>query len=336
MISVEMNFLWEQLDIMKINCDFESNTKLKEKENIKICNEKTYTCYCDFKDQDLNEIDGALLCTECGLVLEPRIISEEAEWGNYTNDDGSGNGANMNRCGEAADELTPSYSNYTEIRGSSKMSLLNKYLSIDYKDKVMYHLKVSVKETLKLNGLPENICQESLLLYKKITGSKDIFRGSNKISLIAACVYHVSKQRNLGISSAKITESFNIQNKSFSKFYKYLIESGVCSKAETNGNVLYKCSELVGRHCISLEMPYKAASISKKVAESIEELSLFPNISLGALVGGVIFFVSEEMNLGIKKKIIAELCGTSESGLSKIFSSIKENKILILNNAKKN
>jgi transcription initiation factor TFIIIB Brf1 subunit/transcription initiation factor TFIIB len=175
-----------------------------------------------------------------------------------------------------------------------------------------------------------------MLLYKKVTGSKDIFRGSNKTALISACVYHVSKQRNLGISSAKISESFKVQNKNFSKFYKYLIESGVCSKSEASGNVLYKCSELVGRHCISLNMPYKAVSISKKIAESVEDLALFPNISLGALVAGVILFVSEEMKLCVKKKNITELCGTSESGMNKIFTVIKENKILILNNAKKN
>lgn len=332
MMNTEMQFLWEQLEIMKIDCGYSDKNN---QENVEKRLQNVYICYCLKEQQDLCEIDGSLICSGCGLVLEARIISEEAEWGNYANEDGTSSGANMNRCGEAADELTPSYSSYTEIRGSTKMNLLNKYLSINYKDKVMYHLKMKVKETLKANGLPETVCQESMLLYKKVTGSKDLFRGSNKTALLSACVYYVSKERGLGLSSAKISEAFEVQNKNFSKFYKYLIESGVCGKSQFSGSSVYKCSELVGRHCISLELPYKAVNISKKIAESIEELSIFPNSSIGSLLAGIILFVVEEMKLDIKKKAVAEICNTSESGMIKSHGRIVENKIIILNNAKK-
>lgn len=296
-------------------------------------------CDCDNSSdttQDLSEVSGTIICLNCGIVVEARVISGEAEWSNYNNDDMTNGGANMNRCGVAADKLTPSYSTFTEIRGNSKISLLNRYISIDYKDRVLYHLKCKVRNVLFLNNIPENISQETLLLYKKVTENKDVYRGKNRTALLAACVYHVANSRNLGLPSHKITESFDIDNKTFSKFSKILSEYFITDSKDSNTVIPQTCSTLVERNCIILKFPFKIISLCKKIASAIEKMDLFPNTFSVGVVSGIILFVKEETGLDVSRKDISMSCSISEATTIKFYKKIIENKNIIFNYIKNN
>ena len=116
-----MDLVWKEFEALKIK-EKEIKNGLGEaniaREFSCDCEETVYT--------EISEINGTLLCTLCGIVFESRVISDDKEWNDYNNDDGTNGGANMNRCGVVADPLIPSYYSYTEMSGNSKLSLLNK------------------------------------------------------------------------------------------------------------------------------------------------------------------------------------------------------------------
>lgn len=318
-----MEEIWRQIEKV-------SETVKKEEYSLLI----TRPCECDIADQTLTEITGSLVCTSCGIVMEASVISEEAEWGNYNNDDGNNGGADMERCGKSIDPLTPSYSRFSDIKGNSKLSLLNRYISVDYKDRALYHEKVKMTEILRSNNLPENLCQESMLLYKKFSDNQDIYRGRNKTGILAACVYFVAKSRGLAISSRKISESFDIDEKTFSKCSKILNESSKSTLA--CDNKVHKVSELIERYCIPLGMSFKIIKVCKNIAVSLEDLALFTNAYPAGLISGILLFVKEELSLEIEKKNIVSFCKTCEGSMTKTFKKIKENKVKIFNYIKNN
>jgi transcription initiation factor TFIIB len=338
--SFTMDDIWTQLE--ETITVIKENMRNEQKENMR--NEQKENkgslilqrhCDCETLEiQDLKEITGSLLCISCGMVLEAKVISEEAEWCNYNNDDGTNGGASMERCGKSIDPLTPSYSRFSEISGNSKLSLLNRYISVDYKDRVLYHTKVKMTEILRANNLPENLCQQSMLLYKKFSDNKDIYRGRNKIGILAACVYFVAKSRNIVISCAKMTESFDIDEKTFSKCCKILNESS--KSVDDCDNKVYKVSELIERYCISLGMSFKIVKVCKNIALSAEHLSLFTNVYPLGVIAGLLLFVKEELGLVIEKKSILSFCKTSDASMSKTFKKLKENKVKIFNYIKSN
>lgn len=319
-MKMSLDEIWKQFEALKI--EEKKMKKEIEKNNVK------YSCDCEEIDYtNISEVDGSLVCTGCGLVFEARIISQEKDWSNYADDNGCG-GADMERCGAVADPLIPSYYSYTEIRGDNKMNLFNKYISIEYKDRAMYNLKLKVSSILAENGISNNLTQRSMLLYKKFIENKDTktdYRGKNKIGMLAACVYYTAKNEGIVISSKKISKSFDIEEATFAKSCKILNES-YNSMDEFNEIAENTTSVLVETYARKNNLNFKLSSLCKKITIAIEKLSIFRNVYSSALITAVIIFVNEETGLGIPKKSIVDSCGSCETSYLKYIKAIKINK----------
>ena len=72
---------------------------------------------CKKEDFVMNRAEGTVVCTNCGLVSQSRIIDEASEWRNFSND----NGEATNSRDRVGGKLNPYVSDFglnTMVRGS--------------------------------------------------------------------------------------------------------------------------------------------------------------------------------------------------------------------------
>jgi len=118
--------------------EFEENRQTVEK-----CENIEFFCDCSKNNQVqmVTTINNVMLCEYCGIVFQDRIISDEAEWRTFGNDEGGGYNDSGNRCGQVSDPLAPTHSMSTFISGNSNMAKRNLWISLPYEEKVLFDLK---------------------------------------------------------------------------------------------------------------------------------------------------------------------------------------------------
>ena len=86
--------------------------KLSQNHQVERCEE------CKKTELVINHVEGTIVCQNCGLVQQSRIIDDTSEWRTFSSETSS-NGANPSRVGG---KLNPYLSNYgidTQVKGAN-------------------------------------------------------------------------------------------------------------------------------------------------------------------------------------------------------------------------
>ena len=91
---------------------------------------------CGKPDLRINHVEGTIVCTECGLVNQSRIIDDSSEWRTF-NSENSNSGANPNRVGGRVNPYLTNYGIDTQVKGQNAADIQkwNDRSSLTAKDK---------------------------------------------------------------------------------------------------------------------------------------------------------------------------------------------------------
>lgn len=318
-MSIDLDLVWKQFDNIKLE---EYNEKEKSKPPQK--------CLCE--NQSIIEYDNTLLCENCGLIMENTNISDEAEWRSFADDNGFKDDGN--RVGMPVDSLTPVSGMSTMISGNNtKLQNLNMWISVPYDEKVIFSLRTKLSNIVTLNNLPVFLISTTLHLYKSLCNIKDhnknhfFYRGKNKDGIISVCFYYATRHNDISLSSSYISSIFGINKKTFSKccrMYNELIKND-CD------NTVIDQYDLLDRYGNILNLSFHIKKLSKKIIRACISLNMFNNTSPQTLISGVIYFISQEMELNIDKRSLKKVCDISEMTMIKTTKVLIKNKIKIFN-----
>jgi len=315
------------LDEVWAEFDSQFNNSYEENEEKQCCN-----------NQSIIEVDYYKMCEECGLVLDFSMISSEAEWRLFADNDGVGNGQSRVRCGPAANPLFPVSSTGTKIAGDSKMSKIHMWASIPYSEKVLMDLKIELTNITVLYNLPGSVIMPTLYLFDKVnklkdynTGKNYIFRGNNRLGIISVCLYYACKNIRCNISSSLICKMFNIDKTIFSKCCKIYTE--ISDKNDLD-HTNYNPNDFLLILANKLDLPFNIQKLISKIIIVVEEMQLFISSAPQSIISGIIYFISKELKLDLKIKTISELCDISTSIIVTNYKIINNNKNIIFNKIK--
>ena len=325
----------------KIMEDFAS--QLKERMKIIEENEPTnpqeneaYNCLCKVMNKgDLIESEEGLVCSNCGVILE-RILSEVEE--NKT--DGEGLKIGLSRySGFASDSLMSGINNSgTTVRGSKKMERMMLWMSMTYEDQVLIELKKKLTNIVILNEIPSRVVRLTLILFKKlfnskkVNGAKEIYRGAIKIGLVSVCFFYACKHTEYTLLISRVVEIFKIDQNLFNKCCKIYSQSVDLNLDKKT----FSYRELIRRYCRTLKYNDTVSRLVNNIFESTLDLGLFDNCNPQSVICGTLVFVTKELNLGGKEKLIElhETCNTSSSTSTKVLKGLLEHKLEIFNHIK--
>ena len=106
--------------------------KAKEEEKKKTQEQKLEKIYqvdqcdeCKKPNLKINHVEGTIVCSDCGLVQQQRIIDDSSEWRSFSSENSAG-GANSNRVGGKWNPYLSNYGIDTVVKGTNANEI-NKY-----------------------------------------------------------------------------------------------------------------------------------------------------------------------------------------------------------------
>jgi transcription initiation factor TFIIB len=283
----------------------------------------------------IEQKEGFLVCNVCGMI-ESEQVDYSPEWNSYNND-----GQSSARCGMQTNYFLPKSSLGTTISGSNynRLKRLQNWGAMPYRERSLFIVLEDITARCQKYNIKKNIIDDAKLMYKKISEcqhlkgkNKDkfiIIRGSNRKSLIAACVFYACKLNNNTQSPKEIAKIFDLKITEITKGCKKFLQ------LIRNYNSIYKLNsstpvDFIKRYCNILNIHAKDAELAMLIANNIKKLGLASDHTPPSVAAGSILLMSKINNLSLTKKIISKKFSISEVTISKIYKKIEEfNKILV-------
>jgi len=262
-----------------------------------------------------------IICRVCGMSIENISCLPEKSYENKNN----------SHHGMPVSELLPGTNLGSIVAGNHYQNYnmrlvqqVNNYTSITYKDRSVLIVFNRISECCKRHDINDKIIDEAKGIYKHIS-SKKISRGSNRLGIIAACVFMASKNVGNPRSSKEISRVFDCDSKVITKGIKTvndILRMHKLDKRVKKERVDY--SDLISRFCNNLNLNPEQINdiheISKNVLDKYkQELSSCTPSSLSA---SFIYYYIYINNIEISKKDISDNTNISVVTIQKIVNLI--------------
>ena len=208
------------------------------------------------------------------------------------------------------------YSNYN----MRLVQQVNNYTSISYKDRSVLQVFIFIANSCKRHDINDKIVEEAKGIYKHIC-TKKISRGSNRLGIIAACVFMAAKNIGSPRSSKEISKVFDCDSKVITKGIKTVNEILRIHKLSGRINKdRIEYSDLITRFCNNIDINQNQIEeihiLSKKLLNKYkDELSSCTPSSLSA---SFIYYYINLNNLKISKKELSDNTNISIVTIQKI------------------
>ena len=276
--------------------------------------------------------DGIIQCKVCSNTISN--ISDSAEWRFYGGNDNKT--TDPTRCGMPVNTLLPESSIGSSVsfkNNSKSMCQIRRYQQwngMPYKERSLYKVFNEITEVCKKNNIPTIIINEAKSLYNIISKTK-ISRGSNRVGIIAACVYFACKECNVPRSSKEIADIFKISVTIMTKGVKKCQEIIYMNK-QSNKRLLYKESikpqDFIDRFCNKLNIKDDQILDIKKICEIVIQNNITSENTPPSIASGCILYFAKKNKLAITKKDISDICKISEVTINKCTKKLESHEEL--------
>ena len=279
---------------------------------------------CELKENFEYTNKGETICKICNNTISN--IIDTPEWKNYKDSN-----TNTTRCGMPTNVMLPESSMGTTIKNDNnfKMSRVNRYQqwnSMPYKERSLYKVYKDIEDKCISGDLPLVISETAQSYYLTISETK-ISRGSNRIGIIAACIYYACKECEVPRSTNELSSLFQIDNKIMTKGCKNFTEIMRMSKdrKRIQAHKSVNLHDFIDRFCHKLKLCENKQKHIGILSKLCEELNLVNDNTPPAMAAGCIYLYIRILKLDIDKKQISEVCKISEVTINKCSKKLEEN-----------
>jgi transcription initiation factor TFIIB len=314
-MSVNIEEIWKMMDMMR-----ESNPVKEVKKGCMDCVDGGHII------EDTRE--GIFVCSMCGLIKKGQIMDENNDCINYQSESSSVDKIRHSPI----NPLYPQSSFSTIIAGNSKMSQMNRWNAMPYKERALWQTVEFIKRQCEPYDISTCIINIAVSLFQKIdnmkkdNGKKEIHRGNIRYGIIAACLYYAFKAENLDRTPLEVSKIMNIDITHLTKGCKIfldIIEHTGNYKEEFENNIKPPVpNDFLYRFCNSLQLDYACFRETEKVLNKVIELDILSRNTPISIAAGILYFSLFQWEYDITKKQIAVVCKISDVTISKIFKSL--------------
>lgn len=290
---------------------------------------------CDTSEYVVEDLaQGINVCTKCGLVID-NIHDSGQEWRQYKGDDAK---EGFNRCGQATNFFLPQSSIGTSIACSnfSKIKVLHNWGSMPYKERSLSLVLKIIETKCQEAKIVKCIEDEAKIMYKNISEQRTdqtkttIVRGSNRRSLIAACIFFACKKKGVTRSPKEIAKLFGLKYKHVTKGCK-LFQKLVKERQLTYDINVSTPEHFINRFGRELHLANIYIEQALKIAKNTSKLNIVSvHTPLSVAIGSIVLII-ELNNLNISSKDISDKFGISEVTFKKTTKKMEKYKNLLAN-----
>lgn len=223
-----------------------------------------------------NKDKGEVICKDCGLVIDDKLIDFDQEWREYEDD----SGGSKRRTG------TPmSYTQYdqglgTEIGKKGDLYKLdnqdrNKYFRLR---KWQYRISTAIERNLKLAlaelkrvssylKLPKSVDEESARIYT-LAVQRGLVRGRSMESVVAGALYAACRRHEVPRTLDELSEASGIEKKEIGRTYRFITRELQISILPSNP------ADYIARFSSSLNLSAETQSNAVEILEMAQKAEL--------------------------------------------------------------
>lgn len=287
---------------------------IKQEKKDKFIN--TYWCAsCNDDKTIIDSEKGIIICKLCGDVIS-NMIDMEQEW----NGDGGKDGVKSSMYVNA---LLPQSSIATTIHGvSSRITTIHKWLGMPYHERSLNEVFREISNKCKEGKILKCIEDDAKIMYKNINDSKIITRGSNRKSLIAACVFFACRKNNKIRSPKEIAHIFSLKYTEITKGCKTFMKLG--KRTMDISFIFAKPEHFINRFKEDTKIKNEYAEQAIKIANNVEKICIASMHTPISIAAGAIYMMVMINGFKINKKDIADQFKISQVTISKAYKKIEK------------
>lgn len=270
--------------------------------------------------------NGELVCENCGLVYEERIIDETYEKRNFNNESSGGKKVESRISGpmRASDGGCLGTNMVISSRGGAKMKSAS---SLSVKTSTERGLE-EIQKVLTQIQVEQAMIDETRNLFEQVSKKKKM-KGRNLKCMIGAIYFIACRLKNLSKSFKEISKMMKLNEKKIIKAYKFIKDVVVnCSTPERLNEVVKNYISTFCESNSSLAKP-EVKKLAWEIATKINDSSILEGRNTKTIAGLSVFLANKLLDGNLTKKIIAQNY-TSEATLDNVFEKIKDNLEVII------
>lgn len=277
-------------------------------------------CYCLSGISPVDTVES-VVCINCGYSSSPIYSCYE------DNKEGELQGY----IGNTTDSL---FSSAFNMRTTTSDNSLNKkllWMFMTYDDTVIFNVKKIIEEKGYNLRLTKCIVDNALHYFKKFIGYKDengnknIFKGHNKIAIIAVCVFYSCRETDsINYIQNDICECFEVEKKTFDEYSK-MFHKRVEYKKE------YETSfkDIIRNTASKIHLDMKHTNVCVKIGDALQKFGILSEVSYTNTAIGIVVFVLTETHINFNKDDLLNKFNITYATLNKILKTLTEQKVNI-------
>lgn len=282
---------------------------------------------------------GDIICTQCGVVIDSRLMYDGPEWSNYENDRESG------RDNSRVTWTDPS-NPYSQLGGSMpnlfvkvkndkgetitvNLKKVHTIVSSNPKERAFYEIIKFFNSLVYEQHFNQRTVDLAKVYWNELVKTKRIFRGGNRKGIIACCLLYASNKTSTTKTKEEIASIMNISKDDIVKGEPIFIDIIAKSKHSSILDSSNKINNMFSPIILELNLPYKYIKECQNLYQQCqEELS---EISSPAAIAGIVSYLVhtiKKLKKPTKKQIIQTVNITNPT-LTNAVKIIKESSILL-------
>lgn len=252
-------------------------TEQKVHKNVKLAKELNRIGCRKHSDAYLiNDVSsGDVICEKCGIVVEERMVCDDAEWRNF---DGDSLADKWSKCRTGAAE-NPFFSSEYNLGTHIKMMDQNRNNAETYSgnivkqfsrrsvDNAMKHAFKEIDDMSDRISLPDSVVRRAKELYcevyKRINLKGNILFIDSKT---AACLYIACREQNCARSTQEIAAIYAVNKRCLTSAIRRVATVLGVQVADAQG------TQMVDRYCGNLDVTKDERKKARKIAEQIDRI----------------------------------------------------------------
>lgn len=185
---------------------------------------------CNSKNLFINQDKGEVICKQCGLVIEDKMVEFGQEWREYEDDSGS----SRRRTGAPMTYTQYDQGLGTEVGQKGDLfHLANKDRSKFFRlRKWQYRISTAIERNLKLAlaelkrvscylKLPKMVEEEAAMIYTQAV-QRGLVRGRSMESVVAGALYAACRRHEVPRTLDEISDASGIDKKEIGRTYRFI------------------------------------------------------------------------------------------------------------------
>jgi transcription initiation factor TFIIB len=260
-----------------------------------------------------DEQKGEIICQDCGLVVEEKMIDFGQEWSHFDEGQKKGRGGAPLSLQKFDKGLTTNIGEVSDIYRLEGLKKTRKFLRLK---KWQERVSTSIERNLRLAmselrrvasflNLPNVVREEASRVYNLVL-QRGLVRGRSMESVIAACVYAACRSYNIPRTLDEIANASDVERKEIGRTYRFVTRKLAIKVAPSNPK------DYISRFSSILHLSPKTQNDALKILKKAEVSELTSGRGPAGIAAAALYVAALLNNEKKTQREVADVAGITE------------------------